>query len=128
MNDGTVATPAYSFLSETTTGIWRSAAGTTAIAAGGANLATFAAATISLLSPNTRLGIANSVTGVLEFANAANVNIIEFQAGATAANTTYTWPLDYPLVGGNVLASTVGVLMSWVAGTGLGYWDQTGTV
>jgi hypothetical protein len=59
------------------------------------------------------IGTANSLTGTLTFYNASNANYLSFQAGATAADTTFTLPTGAPSVTGKYITSTTGGVMSW---------------
>ena len=54
----------------------------------------------------------------LRFYGSADVNYTAFQAGAPAANTTYTWPTAFPGSGTSILASDTSGTMSWVAAGG----------
>ena len=62
---------------------------------------------------NVSIGTANSLTGTLTFYNASNANYLTFKAGATGANTTYTWPTALPGSTPGVLTATTAGVMSW---------------
>ena len=56
--------------------------------------------------------------GALRLWNSANTFYTAFQAGAPAANTTYTLPIAFPGSGTSVLASDTSGIMSWIASGG----------
>ena len=64
------------------------------------------------------LGTSGGATGFLSFANSANANLTNLQAGMAVNAVTYTLPTDAPAVSGYVLSSTMTGEMSWaVPGT-----------
>ncbi len=66
-------------------------------------------------------GLQVRANNTLALFNSGNTNFTALQAGATAANATYTLPLTVPSINGQVLSSTTGGTMSWVS-------TSTGTV
>lgn len=55
-------------------------------------------------------------TGIIKLLNSTNANVVNIQAGVTAADNTYTWPTGYPALTGYVLSSTTAGVMSWTLG------------
>jgi hypothetical protein len=58
--------------------------------------------------------------GALRLWNSANTFYTAFQAGAPAANTTYTLPIAFPGTAGSTLISDTSGVMSWAAPGGTG--------
>lgn len=62
---------------------------------------------------NVSIGIANSETGTLTFYNSSNAHYLTFEAGTTAANTTFTLPTGVPSASRKFLNSDTSGTLGW---------------
>jgi len=75
------------------------------------------------------IGTANNLTGTLTFYNSSNAFYLTFQPGATAVDTTYTFPAALPISSsGHLLLSTGSGVMSWDANEWLVTADTPGVL
>lgn len=75
------------------------------------------------------IGTPNNLTGTLTFWNASNAHYLTFQAGATAVDTTYTWPITLPLTSSpHLLTGTTSGVMAWDTNEWLVTADQPGVL
>lgn len=65
------------------------------------------------LAGTTALGYGQQKTGILSFYSVSSVHALSFQAGNTAAATTYTLPTNFPATSGSGLTSTTAGILSW---------------
>lgn len=75
------------------------------------------------------IGTPNNLTGTLTFWNSSNAHYLTFKAGATAVDTTYTWPTALPLTSSHhLLTGTNAGIMSWDTNEWLVTADQPGVL